>query len=110
MHTSLNNPEKLDLITFDPDSQEYVLIISTMNTWEDSEEEQERLLQKINNYSNFLIDGQLLQHYPQAKGKAVRIQIDSTETIPPNANQLVMQAQKLLMERGIKLCTNLIPK
>jgi hypothetical protein len=110
MHASLSNPEKLDLITFDPNSHEYVLIISTMNTWEDSKEEQERLLQKINNYTNFLADGQLLQHFPQAKGIAVRIQIDSMEIIPPNANQLVMQAQKLLMERGINLCINLISK
>ena len=110
MQASLSNPEQLDRITFDPSSGEYVLIISTTGAWEDSKEEQELLLQKINNYSSFVIKGELLQHYPQAEGKAVRIQIDSTEIIPQKANRLIGQAQKLLSQHEITLCTNLIHK
>lgn len=108
MQPSLEHPEKLDLITFDPDSGEYGLIISAMETWDDSEEEQTRLLQKINNYIDFVIDGELLRNFPQSKGKPVRIQIDTGSSIPPNAGLLITQAQKLLSQHGIRLCINVI--
>ena len=108
MQASFEHPDKIDLITFDPASGEYALIISTMGTWDDSVEEQALLLQKINNYLNFVIDGELWRHYPQAKGRATRIQIDSAATIPPNIDQLITQAQKLLLHHGIRLCTNLL--
>jgi hypothetical protein len=108
MQTSLEQPEKIDLITFDQATSEYVLIVSATETWEDSDEEQVQLLQKINNYMTFVIDGQLSLHYPQTKGKAIRIQIDSATTIPPNINKLLTQAQKLLLQHDIKLCVNLL--
>jgi hypothetical protein len=106
--TGLEQPEKIDLITFDQATSEYVLIVSATETWEDSDEEQVQLLQKINNYMTFVIDGQLSLHYPQTKGKAIRIQIDSATTIPPNINKLLTQAQKLLLQHDIKLCVNLL--
>ena len=79
-----------------------------MDDWDDSEEEQALLLQKINNYLHFVIDGGLSQHYPQTKGKRTRIQIDSAAELPPNANRIVKQAQALLLQHGIRLCVNLI--
>lgn len=108
MQTNLKNPEKLDLVTFDAASEEYVLIISAMDDWDDSEEEQALLLQKINNYLNFAIDGGLALHYPQTKGKPIRIQIDSASALPPNANQIVTQAQALLLSHDVRLCVNRI--
>lgn len=108
MQTNLKNPEKLDVVTFDSASEEYVLIISAMDDWDDSEEEQALLLQKINNYLNFVIDGGLSEHFPQSKGKPRRIQIDSAAALPPNADRIVTQAQALLLQHGVRLCINLI--
>jgi hypothetical protein len=108
MQSSLKSPGKLDLVTFDSAGGEYALIISAMDDWDDSEEEQALLLQKINNYLNFAIDGGLSQHYPQAKGKPIRIQIDSASKLPPNADRIVTQAQALLLQHGVRLCVNLI--
>jgi hypothetical protein len=108
MQTDLRNPEKLDLVTFDSTGGEYALIISAMGDWDDSEEEQALLLQKINNYLNFVIDGGLSEHFPQSKGKPIRIQIDSAAKLPPNADRIVTQAQALLLQHGVRLCVNLI--
>jgi len=79
-----------------------------MNDWDDSDEEQALLLQKINNYLNFVIDGGLSKHYPQTKGKPIRIQIDSASALPQNADRVVKQAQTLLLQHGVRLCVNLI--
>jgi len=108
MQTNLKNPEKLDLLTFDSASEECVLIISAMDDWDDSEEEQALLLQKINNYLNFVIDGGLSEHFPQRNGKPTRIQIDSAAALPPNADRIVTQAQALLLQHGVRLCVNLV--
>ncbi len=108
MQNNLKNPEKLDLVTFDSASGEYVLIISAIDGWDDSEEEQALLLQKINNYLNFVIDGGLSEHFPQSKGKPMKIQIDSAEALPQNADRIVTQAQALLLQHGVRLCVNLI--
>jgi len=110
MQPTLKNSDKLDLVTFDPADGEYVLIISAMGDggWDDSEEEQTLLLQKINSYLNFAISGGLTKHYPQSKGNPIRIQIDSASKLPPNVDRIVMQAQALLLRHGIRLCVNLI--
>jgi hypothetical protein len=108
MQTTLNNPEQLDLVTFDSAGGEYVLVISAMGDWDDSEEEQALLLQKINNYLNFALNGGLAEHFPQSKGKPMRIQIDSASKPPLNADRVITQAQSLLSQQGIRLCVNLI--
>ena len=108
MQTNLKNPEKLDLVTFDSASEEYVLIISAMDVWDDSEAEQALLLQKINNYLNLVIDGGLSEHFPQSKGKPIRIQIDSAAALPPNADRIATQARALLLQHGVRLSVNLI--
>lgn len=108
MQTTLNNPGQVDLVSFDPAGGEYVLIISAMGDWDDSEEEQALLLQKINNYLNFALYGGLAEHFPQSKGKPMRIQIDIASNPPLNADRVITQAQSLLSQQGIRLCVNLI--
>ncbi len=108
MQTTFNNPDQLDLVTFDSADGEYVLVISAMGEWDDSEEEQALLLQKINNYLKFVLDGGLAEHFPQTNGMSTRIQIDSTSRPPLNANRVITQAQTLLSQQGIRLCVNLI--
>ncbi|RQX88318.1 hypothetical protein DF117_35645 [Burkholderia stagnalis] len=108
MQTTFKKPEKLDLVTFDSAGGEYVLVISAMADWDDSEEEQTLLLQKINNYLDFVLYGGLAEHFPQSKGRPVRIQIDSASKPPLNADRVITQAQALLLQQGIRLCVNLI--
>jgi hypothetical protein len=108
MQTTLNKPGQLDLVTFDSAGGEYVLVISAMDDWDDSEEEQALLLQKINNYLNFGLNGGLAEHFPQSKGKPMRIQIDSASKPPLNADRVITQAQSVLSRQGIRLCVNLI--
>lgn len=108
MQTTLNNPGQLDLVTFDSTGGEYVLVISAMGDWDDSDEEQALLLQKINNYLNFVLDGGLAEQFPHSEGKPVRIQIDCASRPLLNVDRVITQAQALLSQQGIRLCVNLI--
>jgi len=108
MQATLMNPERLDLVSFDPTVGEYALIISALDAWDDSEEEQVLLLRKINNYLNFVTDGGFSEHFPDSRGRSTRIQIDSAAVLPPNAERIVTQAQVLLQPHGLRLCVNLI--
>jgi hypothetical protein len=108
VQVSLKSPEKLDLITFDPSSSEYVLIVSATDSWDDSPEENDFLLQKINNYLDFALSGGLVEHYPDAEGRPVRIQIDTAHRIPPSVDGLIAQVQQVLQQKGIALCVNYI--
>jgi len=108
MQTTLNNPDQLDLVTFDSANGEYILVISAMGEWDDSEEENALLLKKINNYLNFVFDGGLAEQFPQTNAKSTRIQIDSISPPPLNAERVITQAQALLLQQGIRLCVNLI--
>ena len=106
MPASIANPEMIDLITFDQTSGEYALIIATAGPWEESEEEKARLLQKINNYLRFIIDGDLAAYYPHSYGRPIRIQIDSSAVTPPTIGLLINQAVEVLLQHGIRLCIN----
>ncbi|WP_408580373.1 DUF6572 domain-containing protein [Burkholderia ubonensis] len=56
----------------------------------------------MNNYLNFVLYGELAEHFPQSKGKPVRIQIDSASSPPPNADRVITQAQAMLLQQGIR--------
>lgn len=108
MQITLQTPEKIDLITFDPAEGEYVLIISAVNDWDGTENEEQLLLRKLNSYLHFAIEGGLSKNYPQSKGMPIRIQIDCT-TLPPSIiEQTIAEAQKLLLTHKIRVCINLI--
>jgi hypothetical protein len=108
MQSSLYHPNRLDLVTFDPSTKEYVLILSANEEWDGSEEEQSLLLQKLDNYSSLVLDGEFAEHFPESVGSPIRIQIDSASALPAKAELLITKTQAALLELGVRLCVNFI--
>lgn len=63
-------------MTHDPKADEYALITLETRPWQGEVEQLKQLQTKVNNYLHFALDGELVQKYPQAVGKPVRIQLD----------------------------------
>jgi hypothetical protein len=108
MTSGVRNPNVVDLVTHDPKTDEYIVIMIEDRPWSDSPEQLDQLLAKINNYVHFVEDGGLVQNFPQAQGKAVRIQIDCNSPSNGESAKLIAQAQQLLLQHGITFAVNVI--
>lgn len=108
MTAGVNNPDVIDLVTHDPATDEIVVIMIEDRTWSVDPEQVDQLLRKINTYLHFIEDGDLVEHFPQAAGKPVRMQLDCNEAPTGEAEQLIEEAQQLLLSRGITFAVNVI--
>ena len=74
--SGVEDPSKIDLVTFDPARDEYILVLVEPRPWDGSEERARQLITKVDNYRFFVSSGQLAKNYPESVGKAVRLQLD----------------------------------
>ncbi|MDZ4816400.1 MAG: DUF6572 domain-containing protein [Verrucomicrobiota bacterium] len=73
--TGVENPAALDLMTFDPHTDSVVLVMTEMREWDGSDERLFQVQEKLNAYLSFALDGEMLETYPDAKGKRIVIQL-----------------------------------
>ena len=97
----------IDLITHDPASDEFVLYLVEDGPWSETEEAMQADLRRVQtrlyDAIDIVIDGQLLERYPESEGKAVRIQVDSPSGVPAALDRLVKRfQQRLATDTGIK--------
>ena len=104
---SFGPPNTIDLITQEGDGS-FALIIVHEGEWEGSSEEEEVLLQKMNDYLYFILEGELYRRCPQAEGRILRVQIDTSSAVPDNIRGLVSQVDEKLMEQKIRVSINVI--
>ena len=102
------DPKTVDLITYSPAEDCYVLIISNCERWDDSDVTLSLLTEKISNYAEFALSGQLLKLYPQAANKAVRVQIDCETPPPPRFYNHTSELKDGLARYGVKLTVHLL--
>ncbi len=72
----IKNPQVIDLITCDDESNEYALIMVELRPWEASVARFYQLQEKINHYLQFALEGQLAEMYPLKPGAQFRLQLD----------------------------------
>jgi len=98
----------IDLVTHDPATDELVVIMIEDRAWAADPGQLDQLLKKINTYLHFVEDGDLVQHFPQAAGKPVRLQLDCNEPPTGAVQQFIKEAQQVLLSRGITFAVNVI--
>lgn len=105
----IHDPNTIDLVTHDPQTDEYALIMIETRLWENSAEQIAQLREKINTYAMYALDEGLIRAYPDAASKPLRIQLDCVE--PPNGEvaDLIALANKRLEEHGIRFIVNVLP-
>jgi hypothetical protein len=90
----------IDIFTETPQTGEFALIIVEDGPWPDENSDWSNCLSRIQsriyNAMDIAIDGHLAAKYPDAKGRRVRIQIDSPRGIPKRLMQLISNLRNLL--------------
>lgn len=102
----LHEPNVIDLVTEDPVTGEYAVIMVEERPWTDSHEQLTQLREKINNYAMFVVDEGLTRAYPQSAGHPIRIQLDCDDPPSPGAQELIDLATERLLEYRIKFVVN----
>lgn len=104
----IHDTSVIDLVTHDPASDEYALIMTETRPWTDSPEQLSQLREKINNYAMFAIDEGMTRTYPQAAGKPLRIQLDCADPPSTEAATLIEQARRRLADYKIRFVVNVL--
>jgi hypothetical protein len=104
----IQEPNTIDLVTHDPKTDEYALIMVETRPWENSAEQLAQLREKINNYAMFALDEGLIRAYPEAANKPLRVQLDCIEPPSGQAAELVKLAGERLGEHRIRFVVNVL--
>ena len=72
---SVEQSEVVDLMSVDPNTGQVILTISDHLDWSDTVEHQQILQRKFNAYLAFVESGEILQQYPEAKGRSVMFDV-----------------------------------
>lgn len=94
LKNGVQNPEVIDLIAHDPQSDEVVLGMYEERVWDGSEQRLFELEEKLNTYFSFALDGEMLEHYPHFKEKKIRIQLNAYHTPDSKAFDFLERIKK----------------
>jgi len=100
--SGVQNAKVVDLVTHDPKTDEYVLIMVETRAWDGSDERLQQISEKVENYVSFALYGQMTKLYPEALGKRIRLQLDCE--IPPDqkTSRFLERIRKRLEEEGFR--------
>ena len=106
----VQNPTMVDLITVEPTSQAVVLVMIERRPWGAVPEQFGQIEEKINRYLGYVLDGFLVQHYPQYEGRPVPIRLDCAEEPHGEATHFVAAASHAIASHGLELAVNVLPR
>jgi hypothetical protein len=105
----VQNPMLMDLITLDPSSGNVVLVMIERRGWGASAQQFQQIEEKINRYLGYVLDGFLVDQYPQYQGKSVEIRLDCAEPPHGDAVKFVEAAKHAIGAQGIEFVVNVAP-
>jgi hypothetical protein len=89
----------VDIISIDP-SGNVVLTISDHLDWAESVSHQLTLQEKFNRYLAFVESGEILDQYPNAKGRSVIFRLVTKHNPDPDGAQFLERAKKVIESAG----------
>lgn len=94
----------INLITETPETGEFALILVENGPWPEKDADWNvclsRIQKRIYDAIDIAIDGRLAAKYPDAKGRNVRVQIDSPDWLPPALLKLVAKIREHIEKEG----------
>jgi hypothetical protein len=101
---SVDKTNAIDAIGVDKLTEDVVLTIADHLVWSESDNEHLLLLQeKLNAYLSFVESGELLQTYPNAKGRAVLIDVVCKYPPTRQAKSFCSKVAQIVEAAGMKL-------
>ena len=70
------NPRVVDLVSWDAEREEVLLTMLEVRPWESDEEQLRQLEDKFNAYLSYVLDGHMVQQYPEYEGCRVRFELE----------------------------------
>lgn len=104
----LDQENTVDAVGIETATDVVALTIADSWTWEDETAHLLALQKKLNAYFDFVSGGQLVESYPKAKGRKVRIDIIGRYPLPVSALDFLRKAQQVAASRGIDVATKTI--
>lgn len=86
-----------------------VLTISDHLTWDDEPNHFDLLEKKLGSYLRFINSGQLIEALPEAKGRAMRIELIHQYQPTDSARRFISAAVRQLSAMGIQLTSQELP-
>src|SRR5262245_20829342 len=105
----VDNPEVVDAVGTEVATGNIVLTICDHLDWTDAESHLHLLSEKINRYLGFIESGELLENYPSAAGKSVRIDIYAKYPLTEEACRFFDHAREVARTYGVSLLTHSPP-
>ena len=99
---SVDDRNVIDVIGIDRVSAEAVLTISDHRHWGNNEH-LSALQDKLNDYFGFIESGQLIESYPEAVGKEIRINVVCKFKPDQSGDQLLHKARQVVQAAGWSL-------
>lgn len=99
---TLENPAQLDVVGMDASGRVLLIIVET-RPWDSSWIQLRQLRRKIDAYHRFVLSGQLVRMYPEARGRPICVNLQCVETPPKSVSALLEEAGTTLLVDGLQL-------
>lgn len=103
------NPRVVDLIHYDRERDEVVLLMLEERPWGSDPEQLRQLEAKFNAYLSYLLDGHMLRQYPDYAGKAVCFQLDCATQPAGEVERMIRAMQNFAAAESIRLVVRVAP-
>jgi hypothetical protein len=100
---SLDSLDQVDAIGTEKESGFVVLTIIDSWDWSDEQKHLRAMQAKLNTYFAFIETGEVLASYPNAAGKAIRIEVLFRFAPPTNAATFLRGAAEIASQLGVSI-------
>jgi hypothetical protein len=102
------NPRVVDLVSWDAEREEVVLLMLEERPWESDPEQLRQLEDKFNAYLAYVLDGHMVQQYPHYENKDVCLQLDCAESPRDDVANMLRAMQNYAANDGIRFVVQVI--
>lgn len=101
--------EQVDVVTMSADGSTIILSLVETRTWDSTGQHLIDLQAKVNAYLDFVETGQLVERYPEAKGKKVLFRLHSVEAPDKRTSEFIeLVRREYLTPRSIEFVASLL--
>lgn len=105
----VENAKVVDLIKAEAGGDLLTLTMIERRPWGADPRQFQQIEEKINRYLGYVLDGFLVEHYPQFEGKRVQLRLQCAEAPHGEAVRFVAAATDAIEAQGIGFIVDVVP-
>ena len=102
------NPRVVDLVSWDAEREEVVLMMLEERPWESDPEQIRQLEDKFNAYLAYVLDGHMVKQYPHYENKDVCFQLDCAESPRGEVENMLRAMQNYAASERVRFVVQVI--